>query len=389
MSIRSFLQVVKKQVEGGLKPLRFVTGNQSADLDSVISALGYSYLNYRYDSTVMIPMINIPRQDFKLRRDIKFVLENNSITEDLLYFIEDFKVIAGDDNVEIILVDHCNIQGETLIEQTKNGKVTVIGIIDHHADEQVFMDANPRIIISNGSCSSLVFNYWFKKINDVEIFRQDNGQIVKLLIAPLLIDTSNLTEKVEQNDIIAFETYESILEPEFRTMSFADHFTGFYKQVKQAKKDLTGFKFNEVLRKDYKQFNFKGMNVGFSSMGKSAYWTFKTYSNQEILDGIDNVMNTFELDLLLATPSHTDNSGQYRREMFVIYNKDSKHIDVFNTFDLLLSSLKLNNDIYNLEKFEQRLKALNEAKVIRLHNQSNLAASRKQIVPAVKEVLEA
>lgn len=388
MSIRSFLQVVKKQIEEGLKPLRFVTGNQSADLDSVISALGYSYLNFRYDSTVLIPMINIPRQDFKLRRDIKFVLESNSITEDMLYFIEDFKKITGEKEVEVILVDHCNLQGETLIEQLKKDKLTVSGIIDHHADENVFLSANPRIIKVNGSCSSLVFNYWYNKINDMAVFREDNGQIVKLLIAPLLIDTTNLSAKVEEDDTKAFETYESVLEPEFRTLSFADHFTDFYSQVKQAKKDLSGFKFNEVLRKDYKQFQFKDMNIGFSSMSKSAFWTFKTYSNKEILEGIDNVMETFGLDLLLATPSHTDKSGQYRREMFVIYNKDSKYEQVFNTFDSLLSSLNLNGDVFNLEVFQERLDELNQTKVIRIHNQANLAASRKQIVPAVKEVLE-
>ena len=48
MSVRSYLVTLKKQLEtNSIKsPLRFVTGNQSADLDSVISAISFAYFNY-------------------------------------------------------------------------------------------------------------------------------------------------------------------------------------------------------------------------------------------------------------------------------------------------------------------------------------------------------
>ncbi|EGV60047.1 Exopolyphosphatase [Yamadazyma tenuis] len=389
MSVKAFLQVVKKHIgSSSLEPLRFVTGNQSADLDSVISAIGYSYLNYKYDSTVFIPLINIPRQDFSLRRDIKLVLETNAITEDLLYFIEDFKNIAGSrSQTEITLVDHCNLQGESLIEYFHNHQIKVTGIIDHHADENVFLDANPRTIKTCGSCSSLVFNHWSSKFENLDVFKQNSGEIVKLFTAPLLIDTNNMSDKVEEDDRVALQLYKQVLQQEVTLASFDEHFTNYHQTIKRAKKNLDGFKVDQVLRKDYKQFKFGGINIGFSSIGKSAEWLFKSYSNEEILSGLNNVIDFFHLDMVIATPSYTDKQNQYRREFIVAYPETSQ-FEELGTLEPRCSTLALDKNVYNVESFEAKLDELNKSITVRVWNQTNLAASRKQIVPAVKDILD-
>lgn len=215
MSVRSYLVTLKKQLEtNSIKsPLRFVTGNQSADLDSVISAISFAYFNYKKDESLLIPLINISRTDFKLRRDIVTLLDSYSITEDSLYFIEDFKrITASDVPIELTLVDHCNIQGDVFTDYLSKGKLDIVGIIDHHQDESVFLNANPRIIHSNGSCSALVFNYWYDQFSNKDIFYEKDNEIVPLLLGSLLIDTSNMSQKVEEGDVIAFKEYQNILQ---------------------------------------------------------------------------------------------------------------------------------------------------------------------------------
>lgn len=357
MSLKAFLNLLKKE-----KPLKWVTGNQSADMDSVICSITYCYFNYKFDSSICFPLINIPRQDFRLRRDINLVLNQFGVTEDLLYFIEDFEKL-NTEKINVSLVDHCNLQGDTLINAYKNGLISVDSIIDHHADENVFEDAQPRIITPSGSCSSLVFNYWYPKVEKIE------PEIIDLLLAPLLIDTSNMTSKVENSDIQAFDKYRNLT-------GHAD-VDVFFRTIKTAKKDLNGFKVNEILRKDYKQFTFSGKVIGFSSIGKSADWIFKNYTNEEIIQGLDNVAEFFKLDLLIITPSYTDKAGNYRRE-FLMYHKEG--------FEELVSKckgLELNDDVYNIDNFKDKLVEVG----LKIKNQGNLAASRKQIVPEVQKAL--
>ena len=160
MSLRIFLEQLKTshlpRVLGSPSKLKIVYGNESADMDSVASAITYAYFNYVYDPTqLVIPIINIPRCDLPLRRDILFALDKISITEDLLYFNEDLNkfIQVHEAGIETVLVDHNDLP-------KLDGIRTVVGVIDHHADLGLYKDASPRVIRPTGSCSSLVFNYW-------------------------------------------------------------------------------------------------------------------------------------------------------------------------------------------------------------------------------------
>ena len=52
-----------------------------------------------------------------------------------------------------------------------------------------------------------------------------------------------------------------------------DPYTNYHSTLKAAKKDVSGFKFVDLLRKDYKQFTFdSGDRVGFSSVTKAFKW---------------------------------------------------------------------------------------------------------------------
>lgn len=414
MSVRSFLATIKTQLETSKGPLRFVTGNQSADLDSVISAISYSYFsNLKDKNEYIIPLINIPREDLKLRRDIVLVLSAHSISEDLLYFVEDFaRLTKSQTKTELVLVDHCNLQGDILTDAYQQKRLEVVAIIDHHADEGIALDAKPRIVHSNGSCSSLVFNYWYDCIGEKTEFYKDID-VILLLLAPLLIDTSNMTQKVEEGDEVAFAKYKEILNlPGNKTLTDLESSEGavttklvatedniferFYTKTKSEKKNVKGFSVSDLLRKDYKQFEFQAkklaIRIGFSSLLKAMSWILSTYTHDEVVAACIDVCKINDLDVIVMTPSYTrKDNDEYTREFAYSFNKDSKNAEFFHQLAELTSPvLELNDNVYSLDKAE--LSQINNNKhnqVLEIYNQVNIRASRKQVVPAVKDVVEA
>lgn len=368
------------------KILKFVTGNQSADMDSVMCALSYSYLYHAKNPNepLYLPLINVSRNELHLRKDIVTLLNAHSINASLLFFVEDIEALAeGETSFEIALVDHCNIQGEILQQLLDKGRLKVTAIIDHHADEGVFQDASPRIIRGSGSCLSLVFKYWSEQL-------EVSDDIKLILIAPLLLDTSNMRQKVEQPDIDAFEAYKSLLRLNvFATSAVSlGSFNTLYDELKRAKKDYSLFLFAEILKKDYKEFRFesskgKSYRVGFSSIGKSMSWVFKKYDSSEVSKTLSKMHEELKLDAVIITTSYTQKGTDiYTRELCIATTSDE-----LKEISSHAKSLDLNQAIYKVSEFADSLKEVNELISLQVFNQGNTAASRKQVVPLVKDVV--
>lgn len=387
MSIKAFLEQIRP-LAGRSPILRFVTGNQLADMDSVVSAIVYAFFyNKHYpDNQPYLPLVNIPRNELRLRRDIELLLNSHGIEDGHLYFLDDLKAFLGGNSkkVELVLVDHCNLQGDELINLYKAGRVDVKAIIDHHADEGVFQLADPRIIHSNGSCSLMVFNYWAQKQPDLVL-----NEVVRVLLGPLLIDTTNMSHKVEGDDEKAFEAYKKQLLGEVVAFD-ADNspIDALFKQLKKAKKDLDGYSFYDILRKDYKQFAFTNqsgtVNVGFSSLAKSIKWITTKFTSGEIIKTLDDITDDFGLDIVIITTSYTKKENdEYTRE-FAFSTKDKK----FQSLPEFATSLELNKDVYGGAAVKQVIDQVNAQRHFEVFNQVNIKASRKQVVPAVKDIIE-
>ncbi|EXJ92102.1 hypothetical protein A1O3_00652 [Capronia epimyces CBS 606.96] len=125
------------------------------------------------------------------------------------------------DPLPLFLVDHNAPSIPGLSDESIHSRFTVVGCIDHHADEgYVAQDASPRIITTGiGSCTSLVVKHlidrgmWprpcMKGGHDRDSSSGGSGnpsttmhgagssiqEISRLALAPILIDTSNLKGK--------------------------------------------------------------------------------------------------------------------------------------------------------------------------------------------------
>lgn len=307
-----------------LENVLFVTGNESADMDSCVSAILCSYYytmalekgeapkhDFHFNPSIVIPLINIPRADLILRPDITFVLKSSGYSLGSVAFLDDFapKINKAAKTVVpsyfstkafVMLVDHNSLDGATKQLFTAD---RVVAVLDHHADDGVYPTANPRVIKLAGSCISLVTTYWIHQLHQTNKFtltsKKDAVNFAILGLGPVMADTSGLKSKVEAEDTETYEFYSSILHEykddlpkdekveievkddsdatassdnpstHLEETSLADvitHPKKYSKMLKSKKRDIAEFSAAELLRKDYKEWasddsNAQGQNL--------------------------------------------------------------------------------------------------------------------------------
>ncbi|CAI4039574.1 hypothetical protein SMKI_08G2430 [Saccharomyces mikatae IFO 1815] len=362
--------------------LTICVGNESADMDSIASAITFSYCQYIYNEIsnseekekngLNIPIIDIPREDLNLRRDVIYVLEKLKITEEELFFIEDLKSLKEHvpygTKVNSYLVDNNDTP-----KNLKNYIDNVIGIIDHHFDVKKHIDAEPRIVKVSGSCSSLVFNYWYEKLQgDREVVMN----IAPLLMGAFLIDTSNMERKVESSDKLAIKRCQDVLDHAANEVSAQglQDTRVFYKEMKSRKNDIKGFSVSDILKKDYKQFNFqgkgtKGLEIGLSSIVKRMSWLFNEHDGEaEFIKQCKKFQTERGLNVLVLLTSWRK-AGDSHRELVMLGDPN-----------VLCKLIDRVSEKLQLQKFSGKLE-----EGVAMFKQLNVEATRKQVVPYLEE----
>ncbi|KAJ6110401.1 hypothetical protein N7486_002636 [Penicillium sp. IBT 16267x] len=469
MTILQFLrqarQVHLQFLAGTLsEPPIYVLGNPSADLDSIISAILYSYCaNNRLPTTTPrphIPLLNLPnvpagpelyrlRPEFvtalwlstnfpALRADERFEDSSDSAgnllrehivtTADFAQSLKD-QTIAHKLDVDTTLVDWNALPervdgadgkgslGGVLSEVTFHA----IGCIDHHVDEhfmpskEALPTGQPLIIQPGpGSCASLITNEMKKRgfwaaatvtasASADESSAAETAQIAKLALAPILIDTSNLTAegKVTDVDVQAVE----FLQPQ----PGGDHpwnMEKFYEEILAAKQNsLDRLTLHEVLDRDYKEWtetaNSSGQSItiGFCSSVKPIRWVVeKAGSPQEFLDGVRSFAASEgkHLDVVVVMTSFMSSEGHFSRELFVcVMGVPGLAVEGIESFVAHTAShlglaewTGLDGAVAGVSEDEIR-STLNGDKGLwrALWNQKDTKASRKQVAPLLRDAV--
>jgi exopolyphosphatase len=314
----------------GVPPLTsftIVLGNPSADLDSFISAVVYAYFcsaSFRKDDPKpwFIPVLNLPttpaRDLWRLRPEFATALklaegrsvtyepsgavkdENNRVLLEQLVTISDIHSASKSTPVSLfshrrahsssvsskmddyVLVDHNALTIPTLSAEDVNRHVNVTGCIDHHVDESfVPSNASPRIIKTGiGSCTSLVVQH----LRDLRLWPLPDegyatGELARLALAPILMDTANLTAegKVSDTDRDAVAFLESCIQSTSTSGPGPQEWDrkSFYHQIANTKANsLDLLTFPEIFERDYKE------------------WTEATRSGEELNIGVSSIRQT-------------------------------------------------------------------------------------------------
>ncbi|EMD67119.1 hypothetical protein GGP41_007050 [Bipolaris sorokiniana] len=357
-SLRAFLTHARGALRDAIdcsQKITFVIGNESADLDSMSSSILYAYLRSmspqkKAFSSVYVPITNIPAADIQLRPEYLAVFKHANIESKHLITLDDLPALSdirsklAPENTRWILVDHNALQGQL-------GDIyadRVAGVVDHHDDEgKVPADTGEegRIIEKSGSCTSLVANYcrpaWDvlsessmssgashgqddSLSNDAAFVQQWDADIAQLGLASILIDTANLQDasKTTEHDREAVGYLEAKIMLCPRLAASFDR-TRFYEEIDAAKKDIGSLQLQDILRKDYKQWD-EAQRLGISSVVKCIGFLEKKAGDEgnaspreALLQAIKKFAKDRELGVFCLMTTSTSASGQFERELLL------------------------------------------------------------------------
>ncbi len=430
-----------------------ILGNPSADLDSFISAVIYAYF-YTVSAQksthirFYVPLLNLPttpsRELWRLRPEFGTALrlaqdptagqtissdskseEEKSLLEQLVtiadirvasdstfhYFFSESSAHTSADQTsdactEVVLVDHNAISIPTLSTQDVSSRVKVVGCIDHHIDEDfVPSAASPRIIrTAIGSCTSLVVQY----LRESGLWESPDGQdtlaaLSRLALAPILIDTANLTAegKVSDTDRQAVMFLESCIKSSNTTESSDqvwDRET-FYNEIANSKAgSLDLLTLSEIFERDYKEWtestaSGEELNIGISSVVKPLTWLLdKSKGAEHFVNEVHKfaTQSREKPSLFAIMTTSTSVDGEFQRELLLIASGSNaeKALECFK----VKASDELKLESWNgTSELEQQLR--DEAKPNKGSSQvwwqRAVGKSRKQVAPllrgAVKE----
>jgi exopolyphosphatase len=350
----------------------YVVGNPSADLDSAISAIVYSYFAHNRIPIECprphIPLINLPNVPSgpELRRlrpefvkafclatttpsaegeDVwdetpetagRILHEHILTVSDFAAHLTQYHADAEDANrrmtADITLVDwnalphRSNEQGKGSLDGLPSVDFCTVGCIDHHVDEGFLLPAQslprgqPLLVRPAGSCTSLVVST-LRKLNlwPVDSLSTETMQVAKLALAPILIDTTNLAakEKVTDADTDAVDFLLSQVDRCKSAPGLAWDHDAFYEQILHAKQNsLDLLTVDEILGRDYKQWtetarlDSSSIQIGFCSMVKSIPWIVrKAGSPEAFLDALLAFAKRRELKIIIVMTAFTSDAS--------------------------------------------------------------------------------
>ncbi|KAL4894529.1 hypothetical protein BDV59DRAFT_200869 [Aspergillus ambiguus] len=379
--LRSALQTHLRFIAGGLSrtdaPV-YVIGNPSADLDSIISALVYSYFA-NTASRRHIPLLNLPNvpSGAELRRlrpefvkalwlstqppipgDDRWDETPESagwLLQDHILTVADFATHlqqrGASTEAHRLTADAVLVDWNALPRRSRPGTGTldglpavefnVVGCVDHHADEHFCgPSVSPSLITTAGSCASLIV----QTLASTGVWpgcqaeptptptatpppTQAEAQVARLALAPILIDTANLTavDKVTPHDTDACNALRRRLAAQTDVQAAADD--RFYTQILTAKQtSLDLLTVDEILARDYKQWTETAprhpstpLHIGFCSMVQSIAWIVrKAGGPQAFLDDLCGFAAQRELGIVVVMTAVTaQTSGRFYRELLV------------------------------------------------------------------------
>jgi exopolyphosphatase len=459
--LRQARQVHLQFLAGTLsEPPIYVLGNPSADLDSIISAIVYSYCaNNRLPTTTPRPHIpllnlsNVPaglelyrlRPEFvtalwlstsfpSLRPEEQFDRTSDSAVRLLgehLVTVADFarslKELSATKKIQAdaVMVDW-NAMQERVDGKPGYGSVSgleevtfrTVGCIDHHVDEHFVPGAEeipsdqPLIIQPGpGSCSSLITSDLKKRgfwtASQDASSAAEIAQVAKLALAPILIDTSNLTAagKVKDVDIQSVDFLQKLVSGASSSTDPEWDMEAFYEQIDDAKRNsLDLLTPEEILDRDFKDWTEKtqssGHNIklGFCSSVKPIRWIIqKAGGPQQFLEVVRKFAQREdkELDMVVVMTSFTSAENQHTRELFICASEESGlTVDSIKKFINESSSLgliewtPLDGECVDLVEADIRGALNGTSKVWRhLWVQTNATASRKQVAPMLRDAV--
>jgi exopolyphosphatase len=289
----------------GAERIHVAMGNEAADLDSMASSILYAFFRSGGGSETappVIPLINIPRDDFVLRTEAHYLFRELGLDIAALRFADeiDLETLYQTQRLRLTLIDH-NI----LAAAQARYAGAVEAIVDHHADAGLYQQADPRTIEPVGSAATLVAE---------AILRERPALIdagtATLLLATILLDTVNLDPAAKR-----VTPKDQHVAARLRPVAGTDP-DALFARLQAEKFNISSLTTQDLLRKDYKQWHSASIRYGISTILTS----LETWIAQDphFVNGMDAFLRSRDLHCLLAMMAYTDPQQTFRRELAVL-----------------------------------------------------------------------
>ncbi|XP_054477749.1 exopolyphosphatase PRUNE1 [Anoplopoma fimbria] len=358
----SSCRAVKVDPDQSGRRVHVVLGNEAGDVDSMVCALTYAYFLSKTgrSETLVVPMLNIRQSDLLLRSDNVYLLRQVALSPDLLLFRDqlDLRALHRDGRLRLTLVDH-----NVLPSSDSDLEGAVVEVIDHHLLERESSSTCPVTVETVGSCATLVTERIIQKAPEVL-----DQQVAQLLYAAVVLDCVNMAPsagKVTPKD----SQYVEALESRFPALPPRG---ALFQTLQNAKFDVSGLNTEQMLLKDMKAVS-GSLNVAVSVL----YVTLEDFLQRAGLEAeLSGFCLKFGFDLLLLMTISFSESKEPIRELAVFSHSTTCRQQV---------SLYLE---------QARDPALNLCPIssprphITAYQQGNSLASRKKVLPIVKDFLK-
>ena len=219
-----------------------------------------------------------------------------------------------------------------------------------------------------GSCSSLVIRTFLAQSPALDA--EEQSQIARLALAAVLIDTTDMTQKVTEIDEAAVRTLLGMLPKDWDRRSF-------YTGVSQAKRDVGRLTLRDLLRKDYKEWTEgNGCKIGIASVVKGLGWMYsREESSTVFMDCLKSYADERGLGVLSIMTTDGEGDG-FSREL-LLWGTSDEGKECVQRFESGADEAGL-----RLVKWGDG--ELDLATERRAWTQGNLAMSRKQVAPFLR-----
>lgn len=339
-------------------------GNESCDLDSAVSAITLAFFYHKYGiddiklsnntRLSILPMLNIPRQQLPLKTEVTYFLKECNVDLENIICKDEMpnEILESSD---VILVDH----------HVSPFSRQVVKAIDHRPfDEHAKLPTNCIVHIEEvGSCATLISDIIFQAGSDHSL-----ATILKMLYAVIILDTVNFSveaDRAKPSDVRVVEQIEHEL-----SLNKAERAIIFNRLV-AARADVSTLDSQQILSKDLKIImndNTKIAIPGFPLLVKEYI---------ELPDAKTNLIkfareNKCAVVLLMGLQVI---DGNILRDLAVI------NCDHLNLCTAITTALVNDSTL--------QLMPINDIDFLNgtFFSQKNVKASRKQILPIVKNIL--
>lgn len=244
--------------------MKHIVGHKNPDTDTVCSALGYQkFLELKGEESKAFALGN-------MNNETRFVLENFSVDAP-----EIISELPHDS--EIVLMDH-NEEGQSI---DNVNDLDIVEIIDHHkiklqTDKPISIHIEPL-----GSSCSIVAKKFFQK--EFEIPKEIAGILLSGIISDTLFFRSPTTTDKDKELVEKLNEIVSIDDLEAYSMKMFD-----------AKSDINEIETADLVRMDYKVFEFGGDNYGIGVI-ETTNKDFALDRKDEIVENIIRVKQEDQL----------------------------------------------------------------------------------------------